>query len=110
MYVITKQSLLASAATRYRDAHQRHGVWLPAAESSDAVARFARLSALPTPPTEEAIAAIVGDNRWTENLCDECGHDSAVTVVLGEEIHHPTDAVAVCLDCLAKAAQLAAAA
>jgi hypothetical protein len=53
------------------------------------------------------VAAASGDTRWIENICDECGEDRAVTVLLGEEIHHPTDMTAVCLDCLKQAKRIA---
>ena len=107
MRVITKEALISTAAERFREAHQRRGEWYATQEGSDAAALFAKLVALPTPPTEEAIAAITGDNRWTLNLCDECGEDSHVTVILAEESHHPTDAVAICFQCLKQASRIA---
>lgn len=107
MRVISKQTLLATAADRYREAHQRRGEWYQSSEGIEAAATFVKLAALPAGSGEEAITAIIGDNRWTENLCDECGEDSAVTVLLGEESHHPTDPVAICLDCLKQAKRIA---
>lgn len=107
MRVITKQSLIATVAERYREAHQRRGEWLPTAEGSQAAAIYAQLAALPTNATEETIIATLGDNRWTVNLCDECGEDRPVTVILAEEDHHATDAVAICTDCLKKAKRIA---
>jgi hypothetical protein len=107
MRVITKQTLIATTADRFREAHQRRGEWYQTPEGSEAAAKFAKLAALPSESSEEAISAIIGDNRWTENLCNECGEDSAVIVLLGEESHHPTDAVAICLDCLKQAKRIA---
>jgi hypothetical protein len=107
MRVITKQSLLATVAERYRETYQRRGEWLPTAEGSQAAGIFAQLTALPPEPSEAAITAIIGDNRWTENICNECGEDRAVTVLLGEEPHHPTDALAICTDCLKQAKRIA---
>lgn len=107
MRVIIKQTLLATATERFREAHQRRDEWLPTADGNDAAAIYSQLTALSPSPTEEAIIAAVGDNRWTENICDECGEDREVTVILGEEIHHPTDMVAICLDCLKQAKRLA---
>lgn len=107
MRVITKQTLLATAAERFREAHQRRGEWLPTATGADSAAIYAQLTALSPTAEEAAIVAAAGDNRWTENLCDECGADQEVTVILGEEIHHPTDMVAICLDCLKQAKRLA---
>ena len=107
MRVITKQALIATAADRFRESHQHHGEWLPTATGGDAAAIYAKLVALPNGAGEEAIIAAIGDNRWTENLCDECGEDRAVTVLLGEEIHHPTDMLSLCLHCLKQARRLA---
>lgn len=107
MRVITKQALLATVAERFREAHQRRSEWLPTASGDDSAAIYSRLTALPTEPTEEAVTAAIGDNRWTENLCDECGEDHEVTVLIGEEIHHPTDMVSICLACLKQAKRLA---
>jgi hypothetical protein len=107
MRVITKQDLLATAAERFREAHQRGDEWLPTANGGDAAAIYNKLRALPAKANESEYNTIIGDNRWTENLCDECGEDSAVTVLLGEEIHHPTDTVAICADCLKQARRIA---
>ncbi len=109
MRVTTKQTLIATIAERFRDAHQRRGEWIPTADGRDAAAIFAKLAALPKDATEELITASVGDNRWTENVCDECHEDRDITIILGEEIHHPTDAIALCPDCLKKATKLASA-
>lgn len=107
MRVITKQALIATAAERFRELHQRRDEWLPTADGGDAAAIYAKLVALPNGASEEAVTSAIGDNRWTENVCDECGEDREVTVLLGEEIHHPTDMLSLCLDCLKQARRLA---
>ena len=107
MRVMTKQTLITTVAERYRDAHQRNGEWTPSAIGSDAPAIYAQLAALPADASEDAIATLIGDNRLTANFCDECGEDRAVTVLLGEEIHHPTDIMAICPDCLKQAKRIA---
>src|SRR5688572_32844883 len=109
MRVITKQTLIATAAERFREAHQRRGEWMLTADGSDAPAIYAALSALPPNADEEAITSAIGDNRLTENICDECGEDQTVTILLGEEVHHPTDMTAICYDCLKQARRLASA-
>ena len=107
MRVITKQALLATVAERFRESHQRRGEWLPTATGESSAAIYAKLTNLPTEPTEEAVIAAIGNNLWTENICDQCGEDSEVTVLLGEEIHHPTDMISVCDKCLKQAKRLA---
>jgi hypothetical protein len=106
MRVVTKKTLIATVAQRFRETYLRRDEWLPTDQGGDSGAIYAKLSALPVTADEEEITAIAGDNRWTENICDECGQDSAVTVLLGEEIHHPTDLTAICLDCLKQARKL----
>jgi hypothetical protein len=107
MRVITKEALIATAAERFRENHQRREEWLPTASGGDSAAIYAQLNALPANAAEVDVIAIMGDNRWVENTCDECGEDSAVTVLLGEEIHHPTDMASICIACLKKAKKLA---
>ncbi len=107
MRVITKESLMATTAERFRENHQRRGEWLPTATGGDSAAIYAKLTALPANAAESDLVAILGDNRWVENVCNECGEDSAVTVLLGEEFHHPTDMASICIDCLKKAKKLA---
>lgn len=107
MRVIRKSALLATASERYRQAHQRRGEWIPAPDGSDPAVVYAKLQQLPANTDEASIVAIIGDNRYTANICDECQTDAAVTVLLAEEIHHPTDTVALCTNCLGAALELA---
>ena len=109
MRVVTKQALIATVAERFRDAHQRRGEWTTP-DGRDAPAIYAQLAALPATTDEDAVTAIVGDNRYTANVCNECGEDRTVTVLLGEEIHHAIDFMAICFDCLKRANRLADAA
>jgi hypothetical protein len=110
MRVVTKAALIATVAERYREAHQRRGEWMVAPDGSDAPAIYAQLASLSEQADEAAVIAVVGDNRYTENICNECGQDRAVTVLLGEEIHHATDMMGICPDCLKQARRLAEAA
>lgn len=107
MRVIKKSTLLETVADRYRAAHQRRGEWMAAPDGSDPAAVYAKLQQLPPNADEAAVTAIIGDNRYTANICDECHNDVPVTVLLAEEIHHPTDSVTLCTICLAAALELA---
>lgn len=107
MRVITKRSLIATTAERYRAAFQRRGEWMATPDGHDPAALYRQLAALPAEASEAAITALVGDDRWTANICDECLQDKSVTVLLSEEEHHPTDAVLICLDCLTAATEAA---
>jgi hypothetical protein len=107
MRLITKESLIATAAHRWRDAHQRRGQWLPAADNPDSQEIYQRLLALPDNAGEEQITVLVGDNRCTQNICHECGEDADITLAVGAEPHHATDSSVVCLPCLKQALALA---
>lgn len=107
MRVITKRSLIATVADRYRAAYQRRGEWMATPDGHDSSALYQQLAALPAEASEAAITALVGDNRWTANICDECLQDQSVAVLLSEEEHHPTDAVLICLECLSAANEAA---
>lgn len=108
MRLISKADLIATVAERYREAYLRRSGWLQPADASDPAAIYEKLAALPRGATEADVLAIVDDSRWLENICDECHQDRAVTVLMAEEIHHPTDAVTLCPDCLRQAVELAA--
>ncbi len=109
MLLVTKQNLIATAAERYREAHQRRGEWLPTLDGSDPQAVYAQLRALPATAGAADIQTITGDDRWTMNVCDECGEDCEAVVLVAIEIHHPTDMTAVCTHCLKQALRLAGA-
>jgi hypothetical protein len=106
MLLITKRSLVQTAAERFREAHTRRGHWLPSRDGSRPEEIYARLKALPPTAGEEDVCAIIGDDRYTANICDECHQERDVTVLMAIEIHHATDAVALCLACLNEAIQL----
>ncbi len=108
MQVITKSALIATVADRYREAYLRRSGWLQPPDATDPAATHAKLSTLPKSATEADVTAIVGDSRFTANICDECHQDRPVTILMAEEIHHPTDSVTICPACLELARTLAA--
>lgn len=109
MLLVTKQLLIQNAAERFREANQRRGEWIVTPDGRDTEAIYQQLRALPSTAGEAEIAAIIGDNRLTVNICDECHEDSESVVVMAIEIHHPTDMVSLCQRCLEQALQLASA-
>ncbi len=86
---------------------RRGGRWVAREGQPSPEAIYQALKALPLHADEEAVASVTGDNRWTQNICDECGADAAITVALGAEIHHATDTAYICLSCLQRAVALA---
>jgi hypothetical protein len=105
--VITKQGLLATVAERWRLTYHRRDEWFPTEEGRWAQQIHGSLQALPPTASEAEVVAVLGNNWLTQNVCDECGEDREVTVVLGDESHHATDGARVCLDCLQAALRLA---
>ena len=106
MELITKRSLIQSVAERYRLAHTRRGRWLPSQDGRQPEEVYAQLQALPADASEADVIAIIGDDRYTANICDECHQDREMVVLMAIEIHHPTDAVAICPICLGQAQRL----
>ena len=107
MVVITKRGRIATVAKRWQATYQRRDEWLSAPQQPATDAIYAALLALPTNATEAQVLAITGDNRWTQNLCHECGLDQEVTVGFAQEPHHPTETTYICLACLNQALALA---
>lgn len=107
MVLVTKRGLIATVANRWRATYQRRDEWLPAPHQPATGAVHTALLALPATATEADVIALTGDNRWTQNRCHECGNDSAVTVGVAQEPHHPTETTYICLTCLQQALALA---
>ena len=68
----------------------------------------AALAALaPEELTKGRIDAIIGNDSWTRNQCDECGEDHEVTVRLEEQSHYDERWLNLCVACLQGAARFA---
>lgn len=120
MELRTKRELIAGIAEVFKQRHCRKGLSAnPPAHLYDAQSgwyryrdfdpkpQYERLLALPKGATEEQVVAIAGTNVWTENVCDECGQDVEVTVILGEEEDYESRTAWICPECLEKALELA---
>lgn len=108
MYVIRKADLLAGVSENWRLAHQRRGEWLAASGARHPQEVYDELVALGAKPQADAIAAVTGDTRWTEMLCQECGQDVDLLVAFGAgEVSHQTDTAVLCMACLEAGLQLA---
>ena len=107
MLRVTKQALIASAAQRWLETYAYGGRWPDTTSTFDPQKIYTALQALPADVSEAQITAITGRADWTQNICDECGQDRAVTVGLGQEIHHAIDTKYICLPCLEQAVTLA---
>lgn len=54
-------------------------------------------------PTATEINEIIGNNSWTELICNECNEDVDNIMELGEELDEDTRTVWICKDCLMQA-------
>lgn len=64
-------------------------------------AKIGPLNALkPEELTPERINAIIGNDSWTNNTCDVCGHNFDVLVRIGQEPDYDTRWSDVCRGCL----------
>jgi hypothetical protein len=107
MQVIRKVDLIAQVAENWRLAHQRRNEWIVPEQGAHPKAMYERLLTLSRRATEEDVVAILGDDRWTVNICQQCGKDRDVLVAFGAgEVHHPTDTAFVCVACLEAAVEL----
>ena len=57
--------------------------------------------------TPARINAIIGNDSWTTNKCDECEKDYDVLVRIGDEPDYDARRLDICHDCLSKAADMA---
>jgi hypothetical protein len=68
---------------------------------------YNKLCALPDHPGPDEIAAIIGNDSWTDCQCDECGKDYGVVIQLGQEPDYESATAKICPTCLNKAVWMA---
>lgn len=61
---------------------------------------YNRLVTLPAGATEEDVTAIIGNNSWTRNTCDQCEQDVAATVLVGAAPTIESRTASLCRDCV----------
>lgn len=64
------------------------------------------LLALGAQPAIEDVNRVIGNNSWTQLICDECKNDVAAVVQLGAEPDYESATACVCGACLLKARRL----
>ena len=65
-----------------------------------------KLKALEWPFTADHVNAIIGNNSWTDCICDECGNDFPSLVRIGDEPDYEAHWLDLCKTCLQKAVEL----
>jgi|GEM_PF-1113798 len=102
MHIITKAEIAKGAAERWKKAYCHNGEWRTAGFGSPKKV-YNQLMAIGESITPEEVAAIIGNDSWTRNVCTECGRDVETTVHFGEEPDYDAVWADVCPSCLRKA-------
>ncbi len=105
MKIITKRDAILKVADRWYEQYQP----LPRADNNGPMATrvWESLKALDrTTATATDVAAIIGNDSWTNLKCDECGIDVEAIIVVGQEPDYESRTASLCLECLTKAALL----
>jgi len=102
MIIITKQEKIRNIAEAWKDQYYADGKWLYGEDKRLVYEALVKEQ----PRTEKEITRIIGNNAWTENICDECGRDVEVLVALGEKPNWGSHTACICEECLQKALAL----
>lgn len=97
MNLITKQSMLQRLPQVWAAQYDKqvHGIYAALVAEGDKL-------------TEARAAEIIGNDSWTRITCDECEQSVEAAVTVGQEPDYDSATATICLDCLQKAADLAA--
>ncbi len=112
MNLITKKEKIAKVASRWYKAYfcsLRHGEWYmnsPLNRKGKTKEEIYNTLIEKKPETEQEVIDIVGNRSWTSNCCDECGKESDILVVIGQEPNYESDTASICKNCLEKALEM----
>ena len=105
MEVVTKAGKIASTADRWMAQYFSDNSWRQAIGGK--TPRQEQYELLKEAHTEDRIAEIIGNSKWTEIVCHECEKDVELVVLLGEEWDYESNTAQICLECLERALALA---
>lgn len=91
----------SSAAGRWMDHYCHRGRWLNLGDGRDTGAIHAALIDLGPSPTAQQVAAVIGNDSWTNNGCDVCGKKAQRVIGFGDE-----ESTLVCLECVTAAGEM----
>lgn len=98
----TKNDRVDSAIEKYREAYPKPFKFRDGKTSEDTINALKNEADL----TEDKVCGIVGNNSWTNLICDECKLDCQELVTLGEAPNYESSTASICKSCLAKALAL----
>ena len=107
MKVITKQSLINSAAARWKHQYYDGNKWTYLTKTGPHRRdTYMALKALKSDATEEDVIKITGNNSWTCLICSECGRDVDKLVEVGQKPDYNSNTAYLCVFCLLSAVTL----
>ena len=107
MKLRTKRQLIDGVAAAWKAQywHPLHG-WMYSTPQNDKEAFYKELAELPPGATETQVTAVLGQQTWTENKCNECQRDVDVLIHLGEDPDYDSVTFYLCPACAAQAVAL----
>jgi hypothetical protein len=97
--VVTRRSVIASVAGRWKDQY-KHGATWGTCMGGSALTFYKKLNALDaTVASREDVDAIIGNTSWTMIECNVCGDDVESAVTLCRHEYSESETV-ICRDCL----------
>ena len=102
MYIITKKELIKTVAERWKKAYFINSKWEYGADKKEIYNNLIEKK----PKTELEVANIIGNNSWTDNVCNECGKQKEKIIVIGEPEDYESKTAYVCEECLNEALKL----
>lgn len=106
--IVTKQSLIERAADMWKEQYynkklETWGNWGKFYNGLTPEEIYQKLLGV---KTEDEVKKAIGNGSWTRNICNECGLDSDIVVVLGEKPDIESSTASICPNCLRKALAL----
>lgn len=105
--LITQRDLIRGVAEKWRRQYSKSSYWeTPNATGRTAAQVAARLDALDVETaTHEDVAKIIGNDSWTELICNSCRADCERVVQVGEPDDYESRTANLCLSCARKAVE-----
>ena len=103
MRIVTKKEKIKNVAKEWKKQYCRGKNWIYGEGKKEIYERLIKEK----PQTEEEVIQIIGNNSWTENICEACERDVEILVELSNFLDEwDTNVFFICEDCLRKALAL----
>jgi hypothetical protein len=102
--LVHKRALIANVAANWKAQYYTKNGWSVGGLEKEGI--YNRLRTLPPNATEEQVTAIIGNQSWTRNACDQCKRDTEVVVEVGQAPDYDSATARLCVQCLQSALEL----